>query len=137
MAWIIGLDMPEIPVLVEGPIFGSATKEQRMSFLGGLAHHKAEGGTCLFFQGDGSLGGLDGGITFGDGRRCAGQSGVRLQVVVSNANGTASSSIPLAATGGVLAGQTKYYQFWYRDPLGSPCGSNFNLSNGLAIEWAP
>jgi hypothetical protein len=29
----------------------------------------------------------------------------------------------------------KRYQAWYRDPAGSPCGSQFNLSNGYEISW--
>ncbi len=34
------------------------------------------------------------------------------------------------------AGETWYFQGWYRDPMG-PCGTAFNLSNGLAVTFAP
>jgi hypothetical protein len=35
----------------------------------------------------------------------------------------------------VSTGDTKRYQVWYRDPNGSPCGAQFNLSNGFEIVW--
>ena len=34
----------------------------------------------------------------------------------------------------ILAGQTWNFQGWYRDPNG-PCGTQFNLTNGLAITF--
>jgi hypothetical protein len=41
-----------------------------------------------------------------------------------------------APGGTVNPGDTKCYQYWYRDP-GGPCGSNFNLSNAMTITWVP
>ena len=35
----------------------------------------------------------------------------------------------------VTAGDTKLYEVWYRDPNTSPCGSQFNLSNGFEVVW--
>ena len=33
-------------------------------------------------------------------------------------------------------GDTRCYQFWYRDPLPSaPCGSTFNLTNAIELTW--
>ena len=60
---------------------------------------------------------------------------MRLQVITADANGTASSTIDLGAKGGASAGEQKHYQYWYRDPGQSPCGSGFNLTNGLSITW--
>ena len=28
-------------------------------------------------------------------------------------------------------------QLWYRNPLNSPCATDFNTSNGLGITWNP
>jgi hypothetical protein len=35
-----------------------------------------------------------------------------------------------------VPGDVKRYQIWYRDPQGSPCGAQFNLSNGMEIVWS-
>ena len=75
------------------------------------------------------------GVTFGDGLRCAGQNVVRLQIVTADGAGVARSTSAIAAGGGVSAGQTRRYQWWYRDPLLTVCGSGFNLSNGLRLTW--
>ncbi|MCB9914071.1 MAG: FG-GAP repeat protein [Planctomycetes bacterium] len=90
----------------------------------------------LFFQGTSAVaGGL--GVAFGDGLRCAGGTVVRLQIAAADAIGTAQSSVSVATQGAVSAGQTRVYQWWYRDPAGSACGSAFNLSNGLSVDWIP
>jgi len=88
----------------------------------------------LFFQGDNALGGGNG-LAFGDGLRCAGQNVIRLQVVPADSSGHAMTNVPIGATGGCNPGDTKHYQYWYRDPVGGPCGSGFNLTNGLTINW--
>lgn len=90
----------------------------------------------LFFQGDNRIAG-GAGTPFGDGLRCAGGSVVRLEVRVANAAGDAPSSVSISARGMVSPGDIKRYQWWYRDPLLSPCGTGFNLSNGLEIVWSP
>ena len=36
----------------------------------------------------------------------------------------------------VMPGDTWHFQRWYRDPAG-PCGSGFNLTNGLALTFVP
>jgi hypothetical protein len=38
------------------------------------------------------------------------------------------------AAGQIKAGDIWYFQAWFRDPNG-PCGSGFNLSNGLKVEF--
>ncbi len=87
----------------------------------------------LFFQGDNSIGGGSG-ISFGDGLRCCGANVVRLGVVVPDGNGDASLG-DAQNLGGASAGDTKCYQYWYRNPNGSPCGAGFNLSNAVSITW--
>ncbi|MCB9914871.1 MAG: hypothetical protein H6828_06930 [Planctomycetes bacterium] len=86
----------------------------------------------LFFRADNAVnGGL--GNLFGDGLRCAGGTVIRLQIVPADASGNASSSAPLGA--GLLPGDIKRYQYWYRNPGSSLCGSAFNLTNGYEIAW--
>ena len=77
------------------------------------------------------------GEPFGDGLRCAGTNVLRLEIDVANANGRSSTTIPIAQTAGLTAGDVKRYQWWYRDPVASPCGTGFNLSNGLEVTWGP
>ena len=88
----------------------------------------------LLFQGVNATGGGLGAV-FGDGLRCAGGSVVRLETVFLDGSGTGSSSVNVASKGGVASGDTRYYQFWYRDPAGSACGALFNLTNGLELTW--
>ena len=88
----------------------------------------------LFFQGNNAIN-AGNGNPFGDGLRCAGGGVVRLEVIFGAADGTGSSSVNIASRGGCAAGDTKRYQLWSRDPITSPCGSNFNLSNGLEVTW--
>ncbi len=75
------------------------------------------------------------GVSFGDGLRCAGGSLVRLGVAVPDALGTAAWGPGLGAAAGWAPGETRYFQAWYRDPQGGPCGSGFNLSNGLRVDF--
>lgn len=96
----------------------------------------------LFFQGNNTIGG-GAGTAFGDGIRCCGGSVVRIQVV--NPPGTispATAQMTETATtngpnGTVLPGVKKCYQFWYRDPATSPCGTQFNLTNAVTVTWQP
>jgi len=95
----------------------------------------------LFFQGNNVIGG-GAGTTFGDGIRCCGSNVVRIQVVIPPLPqpSTAETSVAITGqgpTGTIQPGETKCYQYWYRDPGGSPCGAYFNLSNGLQVTWAP
>ncbi len=92
--------------------------------------------TGLFFQGTLAVNG-GAGVAFGDGLRCAGGTVTRLQVRTASVLGIAATNIDVAAVGGVSAGQTRRYQWWYRDPGASPCATEFNTSNGLEITWQP
>jgi hypothetical protein len=40
-----------------------------------------------------------------------------------------------SAASPLMVGDTGCYQFWYRDPVGSPCGAGFNLTNAYTITW--
>lgn len=90
----------------------------------------------LFLQGDDALGGGFG-LPFGDGLQCVGGNVLLLQNMFANSQGNAASSIALAATAGLSAGDTKRYQWWFRDPGASPCGTGFNTSNALEVIWGP
>jgi len=92
----------------------------------------------LYFQADNDL---SPGSAWGDGLRCAGGSLRRLGVRFADWTGSSNTSgFPLsisAKAGNVTAGDTKYYQCWYRNPTESPCLTDFNLSNGVAVSWWP
>jgi len=91
----------------------------------------------LFFQGDNAVNGGTG-IVFGDGLRCAGGAVVRLGVRFSDGSGHCDSSgIDIGLKGGIVPGDTLRYQYWYRDPVGTPCGNQFNLTNGIGVTWEP
>ena len=92
-------------------------------------------GPGLYFQGENAINGGQGSY-FGDGLRCAGGGVIRLEVQFSS-GGDSHTTVSIITKGGVVAGQTKRYQLWYRDPNNSPCGSSFNLTNGYEITWIP
>jgi len=93
-------------------------------------------GVCVYLQGD-----AVGLAPFGDGLRCASGQLIRLATV---SMATGASSYPHAgdpaisvkghvpATGGV-----RYYQAYYRNPNGSPCGTLFNITSGVSVIWQP
>ena len=90
----------------------------------------------LYFQANNDL---SPGAIWGDGLQCAGGQLKRLGVRFADGAGysdTSGYTLPVSVlAGNITAGDTKYYQCWYRNPNGSPCGSDFNASNGLAITW--
>ncbi len=92
----------------------------------------------LYFQAENDL---SPGIVWGDGLRCAGGNLKRLQVRFASAAGTSATTVGISAkAGNVNAGDTKYYQCWYRTIINPPCGlgvNDFNSSNGLAVVWLP
>ena len=90
----------------------------------------------LYFQGNNAVNSGRGAF-FGDGLRCAGGGVIRLEVRFADSLGSSSTSVDVAARGGCAAGDVKRYQLWYRDPTTTPCGAQFNLSNGAEVTWAP
>jgi len=94
----------------------------------------------LFFQANNQINGGSG-LTFGDGLRCAGGQLLRLKVSMATSDGTSSFTgiAARAAAKGypISSGSTLRYQYWYRDPSGSPCGNDFNLTNAIEVYWMP
>ena len=73
-------------------------------------------------------------MAFGDGLRCAGGAVQRLGVRLTDSAGSASWAAGLRALGGWDAGDTKRFQAWYRDPSNGPCGTGFNLTQGVQVS---
>jgi len=90
---------------------------------------------ALLFAGEDVVaGGL--GAPFGDGLRCAGGAVTRLGVQVPDVAGATGWGPGLSGVGGWNAGDDRHFQVWYRDP-GGPCSSDFNLTGGLSVTFAP
>ncbi len=79
--------------------------------------------------------GLASGLVFGDGLRCTGGQVQRLGITQSDDCGQASWGGGLLAGSNLLAGDTRFYQVWYRDPDNGPCGSSFNTSNAISLTF--
>lgn len=75
----------------------------------------------------------------GNGTRCVGGQLFRLPVSQANGAGLAmhvlDNTAPPQPAGQISAGQTWYFQFWYRDVAGG--GAGFNLSDGQAVTFQP
>ena len=91
------------------------------------------------------MGGGQTSIPFGDGVRCVspGPKAIsRFPARQSDAAGSYSEGPGIAAFANLyfdaslhpVAGCTYYFQGWYRD-AGGPCGSSFNLTNGLGVTF--
>jgi hypothetical protein len=72
----------------------------------------------------------------GDGLRCIG--GTIRRVMVRNANqaGAIWDGPTLQPAGGWLAGESRHFQLFYRNPNG-PCGTGFNVSNAVSVQFTP
>jgi hypothetical protein len=101
-----------------------------------VAHAEPDSGG-LYFQAENNL---SPGIIWGDGLRCVGGGEKRLAVRFGDELGRSRTTIPLSLKGGVSAGETKHYQYWYRCTIQPPCGAgvnDFNTSNGYTVIWQP
>jgi len=97
----------------------------------------------IFLQGDAAIAPA----SFGDGLRCVAGSLKRLYArnavagsVSAPLSGDLSISARSAALGDVLvAGATRTYQTYYRDPqlafCASPQGESWNISSGISVVW--
>jgi probable HAF family extracellular repeat protein len=96
--------------------------------------------SALYFQGNAQVnGGI--GLFNGDGLICVG-SGTKRLATKSSSGGSSSypsgGDAPISVKGSCAAGQTKYYQVWYRDPSTFFCPpATYNFSNAIAVLWAP
>ncbi len=103
-----------------------------------IGEHTEHNQSGLYFQANNDL---SPGNLWGDGLQCAGGQLKRLGVRFSDGTGysdTSAWSTPISVkAGNVSAGDTKYYQLWYRNPYLSPCAAQFNASNGYQITWLP
>ena len=91
--------------------------------------------SALLFVGNTRINSGNGDI-FGDGLRCVGGPLQRLGVQLT-AGGSADWGPGLAPLGGWASGDTRYFQVWYRDVSGSPCGGVFNLTHGVGLTMTP
>ncbi len=100
--------------------------------------HLEPNNSGLYFQANNDL---SPGTPWGDGLRCCGGALKRLQVRFSNGYGSSETTIGISAkAGNISAGDTKYYQCWYRTTDNPPCGpgvNDFNSTNGYRIPWSP
>ena len=85
-----------------------------------------------FVQGEGLME-----MPFKDGLLCTANPTERLGYTLLDAAGSGSSAaFSIVTEGNVSVGDTRYYQFWFRDGGGlSVCGLNSNLTSGLRINW--
>jgi hypothetical protein len=88
---------------------------------------------CLLLVGSNALNGGNG-VPFGDGLRCAGTSVHRLGLRMSDGSGVGSWGPGFTSLGLWSAGDTRYFQVWFRAPNG-PCVSGTNTSSALAVGF--
>jgi hypothetical protein len=78
-------------------------------------------------------------VPFGDGLRCVAGPFCRLPVTSFDTTGAASFALDVDAPPDpscrITAGDTWFFQLWYRDPAAG--GSGFNLSDGLRVGFCP
>jgi Tol biopolymer transport system component len=114
-------------------LWGSGSASVSADSLRFLAAQLVPSQPALLFAGLNAVNNGDG-LQFGDGLRCAGGSVVRLGTQTADATGQAEWGPGLGAMGGWLPGDVRRFQVWYRDPSPpGPCGSGFNLTNGVEI----
>jgi hypothetical protein len=95
--------------------------------------------SALFFQGTTRVAAGNGAF-FGDGKRCAGGTVVRLKVTTNFAGGSNypdTGDLPVSVKGMLGSAGSRHYQVWYRNAAAFCTASTFNLTNGFTIPWHP
>jgi len=70
----------------------------------------------------------------GDGLLCITGGIKRLGVITTDGAGVATSTQSFSVAGGVSMGDTRSYQYWFRDQMG-PCSTGSNASSAVEIDW--
>lgn len=107
---------------------GDATTGDEVATATGLPNQSG-----IFFHGRNQIA-----VAFGCGWLCAGVN-IQRGTAVSASGGTATYAYDQSNAKRDLtpfAGQTRRFQFWYRDPMNfANCGNTFNYSNGLSVGF--
>jgi len=94
--------------------------------------------SALYFQGTTQTNGGAGSV-FGDGKRCAAGSIIRLGTKLNSAGQSTYPEIldPVISIRGAITGgpQTRTYQVWYRNAAAFCTADTFNLTNALSVVW--
>ncbi len=116
-------------------LVGEGTESVSLDDLAFHASNLPDGQSALLFVGTDTVNG-GAGVTFGQGLRCVGGSLIRLQLLTSQ-NFEAEFGPGLQPVGGWSAGDTRYFQVWYRDPQGAgSCSADpFNFSNAVQVTF--
>lgn len=117
-----------------GVLFTTGTSSVGSDDLGFDVQQLPSGKPALLFSGPNLI---NPGLLFGDGLRCVGGSIRRLGVRITSASGQANFGPGLQPAGGWGSGDTRYFQVWFRDPSGGPCGFGFNTSAGSSVNFTP
>lgn len=96
----------------------------------------APGALALVITGDARAGG-GAGVLLGDGLLCVGGTIQRLRAAVADGAGSVTVGQGLVAQAGIAAGETRHFQWWYRDVTASPCGASYNLTNATSVTFVP
>jgi len=66
---------------------------------------------------------------------CTGNPTERIETIITDANGEGMSVSSIATEEVVSVGETRFYQYGYRDPQLSLCASGSNFSSRHVIDW--
>jgi len=74
-------------------------------------------------------------LPFKDGLFCMGNPTWRIEVAFTDASGFAQTSGDVAALGNSGPGTQRFFQYWFRDPAVSVCGTGSNFSQAITFVW--